>query len=94
MPVLGICYGQQTMCAQLGGEVEPSDHREFGRAFVEISDNCALFDGVWQPGERDQVWMSHGDRVTRLPPGFRVVGTSEGAPFASIADDARQISTA
>jgi GMP synthase (glutamine-hydrolysing) len=90
VPVLGICYGEQTMCAQLGGEVEPSSHREFGRAFVDVKEGCALFDGVWQQGDREQVWMSHGDRVTRLPPGFRVVGTSEGAPFAAIADEKRR----
>ena len=90
VPVLGICYGEQTMCAQLGGAVEGSDHREFGRAFLEIVGKCALFDGLWPVGAREQVWMSHGDRVTRLPPGFHVVGVSEGAPFAAIADDARR----
>jgi GMP synthase (glutamine-hydrolysing) len=89
VPVLGICYGQQLMCAQLGGAVEPSSHREFGRAFVEVKSACALFDGVWPVGAREQVWMSHGDRVTRLPAGFRVVATSEGAPFAAVADDKR-----
>ena len=89
VPVLGICYGQQTMCAQLGGQVEGSDHREFGRAFVEVKQDCALFHGVWQLGGREQVWMSHGDRVTALPPGFRAVAVSEGAPFAAIADDGR-----
>jgi GMP synthase (glutamine-hydrolysing) len=90
VPVLGICYGQQTMCAQLGGMVEAGDHREFGRAWIDVVDDCALFHGVWTRGGREQVWMSHGDRVTRLPEGFRVVGTSEGAPFAAIADDARR----
>ncbi len=90
VPVLGICYGMQTMCDQLGGEVQGSDHREFGRAFVELTDDCVLFQGVWHKGGREQVWMSHGDRVTRLPPGFRVVGVSEGAPFAAVADDSRR----
>jgi len=90
VPVLGICYGQQTMSAQLGGTVEPSDHREFGRAFLEIVEACALFAGVWQPGEKHQVWMSHGDRISALPPGFRPVAVSAGAPFAAIADDARR----
>jgi GMP synthase (glutamine-hydrolysing) len=89
VPVLGICYGEQLMCAQLGGEVEVSTHREFGRVFVDVIDDCALFHGVWDQGAREQVWMSHGDRVTRLPPGFRAVAVSEGAPFAAIADDAR-----
>ena len=90
IPVLGICYGEQTMCDQLGGKVEAGHHREFGRAFLDIEDDCALFDGVWAKGTRHQVWMSHGDRVTAIPEGFRVVGTSTGAPFAAIADDKRR----
>jgi GMP synthase (glutamine-hydrolysing) len=90
VPVLGICYGQQTMCAQLGGEVEGSDHREFGRAFIDVDDDCALFHEVWKPGDREQVWMSHGDRVVALPPGFRTVAHSGNAPFAAIADDERR----
>ncbi len=89
IPVLGICYGEQTMCAQLGGKVEAGHHREFGRAFLEIQDDCALFEGIWAKGTRHQVWMSHGDRVTALPPGFRIVGTSPGAPFAAVADEKR-----
>jgi GMP synthase (glutamine-hydrolysing) len=90
VPVLGICYGQMAMAAQLGGRVEGSDHREFGRALVEVRESCALFEGVWEKGQRYQVWMSHGDRVTEPPPGFRVAATSEGAPFAVIADDRRK----
>src|SRR5579863_9903488 len=90
VPVLGICYGQQTMCAQLGGRVAASDQREFGRAFIEVTDDCALFAGLWPKGSREQVWMSHGDRVEELPDGFRVVAVSEGAPFAVIADDKRR----
>ena len=89
VPILGICYGEQLLCQQLGGLVEPHGNREFGRAYVDVADDCALFHGVWTNGSREQVWMSHGDRVTRLPPGFRGVGTSEGAPFAAIADDER-----
>jgi GMP synthase (glutamine-hydrolysing) len=89
VPILGICYGEQLLCQQLGGEVQGSDHREFGRAFVEVVDDCALFRGVWARGERHQVWMSHGDRVTRLPSGFRAVGVSDGAPYAAIADERR-----
>ena len=89
VPVLGICYGEQALCAQLGGNVAPSDHREFGRAFLEIVDDCKLFDGVWAKGERHQVWMSHGDRIDAIPAGFRSVGKSDGAPFAAIADDER-----
>ncbi|MDP6486008.1 MAG: glutamine-hydrolyzing GMP synthase [Alphaproteobacteria bacterium] len=90
VPVLGICYGQQTMCAQLGGEVAGSDHREFGRATLEVTDDCILFENAWKKGGCEQVWMSHGDRVIRIPEGFRVVGVSDGAPFAAIADDERR----
>ncbi|MDN2567318.1 glutamine-hydrolyzing GMP synthase [Aquibium sp. A9E412] len=90
VPVLAICYGQQAMCAQLGGRVEGGHHREFGRAFLEVEEDSALFEGVWSKGSRHQVWMSHGDRVTALPEGFRVVATSSGAPFAAIADEARR----
>ncbi|HEY1604763.1 MAG TPA: glutamine-hydrolyzing GMP synthase [Allosphingosinicella sp.] len=90
LPILAICYGQQTMAQQLGGLVAPSDNREFGRAFIEIVDNCSLFDGLWAPGERHQVWMSHGDRVERLPEGFRVVARSEGAPYAVAVDEERR----
>ncbi|PSH70757.1 GMP synthase (glutamine-hydrolyzing) [Phyllobacterium brassicacearum] len=90
IPVLGICYGEQTMCAQLGGKVEGGHHREFGRAFLDIQEDCALFDGVWAKGTRHQVWMSHGDRVVEIPDGFKVVGTSTGAPFAAIANEARK----
>jgi len=89
VPVLGICYGEQAMAHQLGGQVEGGHHREFGRAEVDVKAANKLFDGVWQPGDRKQVWMSHGDRVTKLPPGFSVVATSENAPFAAIADEAR-----
>ena len=90
VPVLGICYGQQTMCAQLGGRIEGGLHREFGRAFLEVKRASPLFDGVWAEGTRHQVWMSHGDRVTALPPGFESVAVSPGAPFAAIADEARR----
>ena len=90
VPVLGICYGFHAMCQQLGGEVARSEHQEFGRAFVEVTGDSVLSDGVWKKGERQQVWMSHGDRVVRLPPGFRAVGVSEGAPYAMTADDKRR----
>ncbi|MCO4318618.1 glutamine-hydrolyzing GMP synthase [Phyllobacterium sp. 21LDTY02-6] len=90
IPVLGICYGEQTMCAQLGGKVEGGHHREFGRAFLDIQAECALFEGVWAKGTRHQVWMSHGDRVVSIPEGFKVVGTSTGAPFAAIANEERR----
>jgi GMP synthase (glutamine-hydrolysing) len=90
VPMLGICYGQQLMAEQLGGKVVTGDHSEFGRAFIDVQDECALFDGLWAPGEKHQVWMSHGDKVDALPPGFRIVGQSPGAPFAATADDERR----
>jgi GMP synthase (glutamine-hydrolysing) len=90
LPLLGICYGQQTMCQQLGGLVEGSDHKEFGRAYVDVVEKCGLFEGIWAQGASEQVWMSHGDRVTKLPAGFKVVATSSGAPCAVVADEARK----
>jgi GMP synthase (glutamine-hydrolysing) len=90
VPVLAICYGQQAMAVQLGGEVEPSDEREFGRADVEIHQMSPLLEGVWEVGEKYPVWMSHGDRVTRLADGFKVIGTSPNAPFAIAVDEARR----
>jgi GMP synthase (glutamine-hydrolysing) len=90
VPVLGICYGMQTMCDELGGRVALSDHQEFGRAFIDILDDCLLFDGLWPKGAREQVWMSHGDRVDALPAGFRAVAASDAAPYAAIADDDRR----
>src|SRR5438270_2617536 len=91
VPVLAICYGMQTTCAQLGGRVTLSDHQEFGRAFIDVLGECRLFEGLWPKGAREQVWMSHGDKVDALPPGFRPVASSNGAPFAAIADDERRI---
>jgi GMP synthase (glutamine-hydrolysing) len=91
VPILGICYGQQALCKALGGKVEAGHHREFGRAEVRVDRPSALYDGVWGLGSAHPVWMSHGDRVTAIPPGFDVVGTSPNAPFAMIADEARRI---
>jgi GMP synthase (glutamine-hydrolysing) len=90
VPVLGICYGEQAMAQQLGGKVEAGHHREFGRAEVEVIEATPLFDGVWEVGQKYPVWMSHGDRVTAPPKGFKVVGTSSNAPIAMIADEARK----
>ena len=90
LPVLGICYGQQVMCAQLGGRVESAPEREFGRAEVQVHEPCPLFVDPWVPGRGQQVWMSHGERVIELPPGFRAVASSDGSPFAVMADDVRR----
>ncbi|MBR73098.1 MAG: glutamine-hydrolyzing GMP synthase [Rhodospirillaceae bacterium] len=87
IPILGICYGQQIMCEAMGGNVENADEREFGRALIDITASCELFEGVWKVGSKQTVWMSHGDRVTSLPPGFSVVACSDGAPYAATADE-------
>src|SRR3546814_12254850 len=83
------------MSQQLGGQVDPGGadgarDGEFGRAFLTVTEPCVLFDGLWEVGTRHQVWMSHGDRVTRFAPGFRIVAVSDGAPFALIADEERR----
>jgi GMP synthase (glutamine-hydrolysing) len=93
VPILGICYGEQAMAHQLGGKVEGGHHREFGRAEVEVTAESALMAGVWERGQKYPVWMSHGDRVTRLPEGFRVYAVSENAPYAVAADEARRYYT-
>jgi GMP synthase (glutamine-hydrolysing) len=93
VPILAICYGQQTLCHQLGGKVEGGHHREFGRADVEILKDSPLFEGFWPVGGKYPVWMSHGDRVTELPEGFEVIGTSPNAPFAIAADESRKYYT-
>lgn len=92
-PILSICYGQQTTAVQLGGIVEGGHAAEFGRADIEIREASALFDKLWEVGQRYPVWMSHGDRVTRLPEGFTVKATSENAPFAIASDEKRRIYT-
>lgn len=90
LPVLGICYGQQTMAHQLGGRVEGGHAAEFGRADIKIVAPSALFDGIWQDGGSYPVWMSHGDRVTQLPADFTVKATSENAPYAVASDEGRR----
>lgn len=93
VPIMAICYGQQTLCTQLGGVVEGGHHREFGRADVDIKKASPLFEGLWEAGGSYPVWMSHGDRVTELPDGFEVLGQSPNAPFAIAADEARKYYT-
>lgn len=90
VPVLGICYGEMTLCAQLGGAVESGHDREFGRAEIHIERLSPLLDGLGKVGDRETVWMSHGDKITAIPLGFEVVATSEGSPFAVIADEGRR----
>lgn len=88
VPILGICYGMQALAQELGGRVESSDLREFGHADLTIEDDSDLFSGL-SPSGRLSVWMSHGDRVTAVPPGFRVIGSSAHAPIAAMADSVR-----
>ncbi|MCZ4306794.1 glutamine-hydrolyzing GMP synthase [Zoogloeaceae bacterium G21618-S1] len=93
-PVFGICYGMQTMAAQLGGKVESSDTREFGYAEVRAQGHSKLFENI-QDRSNDKghglldVWMSHGDKVTELPPGFRLIGSNASTPIAAMADEER-----
>jgi len=94
VPVLGICYGMQTMAAQLGGKVESSHKREFGYAEMRARGHSKLFDGVEDRVNDEghgllEVWMSHGDKVTELPPGFRIIGSNESTPIAAMADEQR-----
>ena len=91
VPVLGICYGEQLICDLLGGAVVAGKKREFGRADVEIIAGNSLFEHVWQANNTYQVWMSHGDEITALPPGFVVTARTATAPFAAIANEARRI---
>lgn len=93
LPILGICYGQQTLSLQLGGNVEGGHAREFGRADVEILKDSPLFDGFWEVGKKYPVWMSHGDRVTEAPEGFEIIGTSENAPFAICVNETKRYYT-
>jgi GMP synthase (glutamine-hydrolysing) len=93
LPILGICYGQQTLATQLGGTVEGGHAREFGRADVEILKASPLFEGFWEVGQKYPVWMSHGDRVTVAPEGFEIIGTSENAPFAICVNEAKRYYT-
>jgi GMP synthase (glutamine-hydrolysing) len=95
VPVLGICYGMQTMAAQLGGEVANSAHREFGYARVRITGSSSLLDDIEDHEDNGgnallDVWMSHGDRVETLPPGFIPIAGTDSAPLAGMADDGRR----
>jgi GMP synthase (glutamine-hydrolysing) len=91
VPVLGICYGEMALCDALGGAVESGHSREFGRAEIRIERESPLVEGLGDVGHSETVWMSHGDKITAMPLGFEVVATSEGSPFAVIADEGRRI---
>ena len=91
VPVLGICYGEMALCDALGGAVESGHTREFGRAEIRIERESPLVAGIGDVGDSETVWMSHGDKITAMPLGFEVVATSDGSPFAVIADEGRRI---
>ena len=91
IPILGICYGMQLLSQDLGGKVEPSNEREFGRAFIDIVEDSPLFAGLWNKGESHEVWMSHGDKVANIPAGFSAIAATSSAPYAAIADEVRRI---
>jgi GMP synthase (glutamine-hydrolysing) len=96
VPVLGICYGMQAMAQQLGGQVEGSTHREFGAAQVRPTNDSPLLDGLEDNRDAQgrrllDVWMSHGDRVTELPPGFKAIASTDNAPLAAMADEDRRL---
>ena len=96
VPILGICYGMQTMAMQLGGLVEGGHHREFGYAEVEVTAECALLDGLKDHAgspPRLDVWMSHGDRVTRIPEGFEVTARTASVPNRQELSSTRNMST-
>jgi GMP synthase (glutamine-hydrolysing) len=88
VPILGICYGMQLMAHQLGGKVQPGGKREYGPAEIAIEKDTTLFREM---AYEQQVWMSHGDKVTKLPAGFKTIAKSENSPFAVIADDRRKL---
>ncbi|PRH83247.1 glutamine-hydrolyzing GMP synthase [Arenimonas caeni] len=93
VPILGICYGMQTLAMQHGGKVEAGHHREFGYAEVEVTATSSLLDGLKDHAgspPRLDVWMSHGDRVTQVPPGFEVVARTGSVPIIAMADEARR----
>jgi GMP synthase (glutamine-hydrolysing) len=89
VPVLGICYGEMTMSHQLGGKVETGHNREFGRADIHIDKKSPLLAGLGDASGNEPVWMSHGDKITAIPPGFEVIATSESSPYAVIGNEAK-----
>ena len=90
VPILGICYGQQTIVNQLGGEVINTGKREYGKSNLTIIDESPLFKNIWEKGNDYQVWMSHGDSVNKLPNDFRIIAKTENAPYAAISSESKK----
>ncbi len=87
LPILGICYGQQLLVHSLGGKVESSEHKEFGRSYLSLAQDSSILPQSWKKSKKAEVWMSHGDRVISIPETFKIIAHSEAAPFAFIADE-------
>ena len=91
IPILGICYGHQLLCKHLGGNVINSKKREFGKAFIKIKKNSKIFEGIYKKNSEHQVWMSHGDKVNKLPKSFSIIASTPNAKFAAIADEDKKV---
>ena len=90
IPILGICYGHQILCKNLGGKVISSKRREFGKAYITIKNKSNIFDGINKKNKEHQVWMSHGDKVNKLPKGFTVIASTSNAKFAAVGDEKKK----
>ena len=91
VPILGICYGHQLICKYFGGKVINSKKREFGKAFIKIKKKSKIFQGIYKNNKDYQVWMSHGDKVNKLPKNFKIIASTTNAKFAVIANEEKKI---
>ena len=91
IPILGICYGHQLLCQHFGGKIINSKKREFGKAFIKIKKKSKIFEGIYKKNSNHQVWMSHGDKINKLPKEFKVIASTNNAKFAAIANESKKI---